>query len=367
METAGIGTIASSFTSRIHLLLRWSTGVFRDLGASERNVWRAAMLVTALILFFQIADWAEPRLLVSPDGQELVGNAAEASTRYFTIPHIIVGFLFMISSLRNRTRRKRIWIAGLLFAGAMLCCAYEELLDSGGKLLASAFLYSYFLLHELKDELQFYRMLEDTPKLEDERYFRSFARAQIALLLVGTVFILWVSGTMRTPPVLALAGVPALGMVGIATAFGGCWLAVVVASYRWYAVRRGTSIVQVVRDHRRLIRLFTTIFLLTIVGAILTDRLYPIILLHVAVWYVFTCRALKDLPAGPTRIGTWAWMRGTLVGFRTLHIGLAVVCILLGLVVVYTQGPVDQVWWIISPEAFPYWTIMHVSLSLLPR
>lgn len=362
-----MATADPSVASQAHPLLRWPAVAVRDLGRSELNLWTAAALVVMLILGFEALGWAEQLFVATPMSESLVENAAETSTRVFTIPHVIIGFLFMVSSTRNRSTRKRMWIAGLLGVGSVLCLVYGGLFNAGGKLLGGAFLYSYFLIHELRDEMNFYRLLDGSPELAEDQNFRRFGRQQITLLVIGVLFILWFSGTMRTPSMLKLPGVPFAGMVGIMATFSLAWMAAMLISYGQYAKRRGTSILEVIRDHRQLIRLFTTVFLLTIVGAILTDRLYPIILLHVAVWYVVTCRAMKQRPGEPARVGTWAWMRGTLTGFRTLHIGLAGVCLLIGAVAVYSTGPVDQVWWLISPEAFPYWTIMHISVSFVPR
>lgn len=361
-----MATVEPSIASQIPSPARWPAIAFGDLGKSERNLWSAALIVLSLILGFEVIRWAEISF-VAPASEGLVENAAEASTRFFTIPHVIIGFLFMVSSARNQTTRKRLWIVGLLGVGVALSYTYGGMLNNGGKLLGAAFLYCYFLVHELRDEMNFYRLLDGSPQLADDQSFKRFGREQIALLVGGVVFILWVSGTLRTPSVLTLPGVPFVGMAAIIAFVAIAWGIAMVASYGQYAVRRGTSILQVIRDHRQLIRLYTAIFSLTIVGAILTDRLYPIILLHVSVWYVVTCRMLKQKSATGTTVGTWAWMRGTLTGFRTLHIGLAVVCMLLGTVAVYATGPVGHVWWLISPEAFPYWTIMHISVSFVPR
>ncbi len=361
-----MATADPSIASQIPSLARWPAIAFGGLGQSERNLWSAALLVLVLILGFEAIRWAEISF-VAPAGKGVVENAAEASTRFFTIPHVIIGFLFMITSTRNQTVHKRLWIVGLLGVGAVLSCAYGGMLSNGGKLLGAAFLYSYFLVHELRDEMNFYRLLDGSPQLADDKNFKHFGRQQIALLVGGVVFILWVSGTMRTPSVLALPGVSFAGMAGIVVMGAIVGILAMAASYRSYAARRGTSILQVIRDHRQLIRLYVAIFVLTIVGAILTDRLYPIILMHVSVWYVVTCRMLKQKSATGTTVGTWPWMRGTLNGFRTLHIGLAMVCMLLGALAVYAAGPLDHVWWFISPEAFPYWTIMHISVSFVPR
>ncbi len=352
---------------RTRPLVQWPTDALADLGQCERNLWSAAGLVAALILGFEAIAWIESYFVGDASGARLVENAAETSTRFFTIPHVIIGFLFMATSTRNQTSRKRAWIIGLLLVGVVLCLAYSELLSSGGKMLGAAFLYSYFLVHELRDELNFYRTLDAAKRPEDDRAFRRFGREQIALLVTGVVFILWVVGTMRTPAILTPPGLSVMGQMGIIALFGIGWFAAMAASYRRFAARRGTSVRQTAHDHRQLVRLYAAVFLLTLLGAVATDRLYPIILLHVAVWYVVTCRMLKQRPPATERIGTWAWMRGTLPGFQFLHIGLAAACLMLGAFCVYTSGPLEHIWWLISPEAFPFWTIIHISVSFVPR
>lgn len=361
-----MATGSAATTTWLGWLLRMPSLGLRDLGACERNLWTAAALAAGLILGFEVVGWGE-RFFGGGAGGRLVGNAAEASTRYFTIPHVVIGFLFMVTSTRNRTATKRIWLLGLLAAGVGLCFCYEQILGAGGKLLATASLYLYFLLHELRDELHFYQLLGDAPPRQDKSALRQFGRVHIALLLMGTIGILWVSGTMRTPPFLAPPGVTATGMIWVGVLLGVCWTAMLVGSYWQLARRTGRTIPQAIWDNRRLIRLFGAVFAITIVGAVLTGRLYPIVLLHVAVWYVFTCRALKKRPPVAATPGTWSWMRGTLTGFRTLHIGLAVVLIAVGALAIYGRGPADGVWWLIAPEALPYWTIMHISVSFVPR
>jgi len=362
-----MATAGSSVTPQLHPLLRWPAAACGDLGKCEQNLWRAALLVAALILGFELIGWSERQLGRNEAMDRVVGNAAEAATRYFTIPHVIVGFLFMVTSTRNRTPRKRTWIAGLLAVGTGLCFAYGELLSTGGRLLGAAFLYTYFLVHELRDEMNFYRLLDGSKQLQEDRHFRRFSREQIGLLLVGVVFVLWIAGTMRTPAVLAPPGVSVAEKIGIMMLFAITLLAAMAASYAAYAARRQTTIARVVTEHRQMIRLVTAVFVLTIVGALATNRLYPIILLHVLVWYVVTCRMLKQRPPTEARFGTLAWMKGSLSGFRTLHIGLAAVCFLFGAVVVYTNTPLDHLHWMISSQAFPYWTIMHISVSFVPR
>jgi hypothetical protein len=60
-------------------------------------------------------------------------------------------------------------------------------------------------------------------------------------------------------------------------------------------------------------------------------------------------------------------MRTTLPGFRTLHIGMAVVLMAIGLVWTLPLDQTHYLKWLLAPESFLYWTIMHITVSFVPR
>ena len=60
-------------------------------------------------------------------------------------------------------------------------------------------------------------------------------------------------------------------------------------------------------------------------------------------------------------------MRTTPAGFRVLHIGLALGLLLLGGVWMYGLGGGTWLWTFLSAESFLYWTIMHITVSFVPR
>jgi hypothetical protein len=67
---------------------------------------------------------------------------------------------------------------------------------------------------------------------------------------------------------------------------------------------------------------------------------------------------------------TWSWLRGTRRGFNLLHAGLALALVGAGVWWAYGFGNdpgVRPLHLLLSREAFPYWTIMHVSVSFVPR
>ena len=64
------------------------------------------------------------------------------------------------------------------------------------------------------------------------------------------------------------------------------------------------------------------------------------------------------------------WVRTTQTGFQTLHLGLLVVLMAIGVVWAYAfhnDAAHHAMWVLVSRDAFPYWTIMHVTVSFTPR
>jgi hypothetical protein len=53
-------------------------------------------------------------------------------------------------------------------------------------------------------------------------------------------------------------------------------------------------------------------------------------------------------------------------GFKTLHIAV-VVLMAVGLVWTLALGQTHSLAWLLAPESFLYWTIMHITVSFVPR
>jgi hypothetical protein len=98
---------------------------------------------------------------------------------------------------------------------------------------------------------------------------------------------------------------------------------------------------------------------------------HSIVLLHVAAWWVFSSATLARFgkKGGPGELGLFGWMRRTQAGFQTLHVGLALLVLLAAFLWVYRFGMADSspLAWIVKQEYFYYWTLMHVTVSFVPR
>lgn len=353
---------------------------------AERH-FRRAMLYTALIVLVFWCAWKVERDVLHrhPGDIRYIREASEAAMRYITIPHILIGFVFMVSSLKNRTRTKRTWIVGLLLAGVGLCLIYWR---GGAK--TNVFLYAgvyfYFLVHELRDEAMFYKVLGGAESIRDKVVFQGMVRAMIALIIVTIAAFAWAVVPFGVFHRKVVAGglVQAGGSWADGAWFDGslplAWkiimasgpLLVVAAAFvvtlRHYAVRQGyAGAGALLRTHTPLFRVMGGVACVLGLSMLLTQRAYSLILFHVVGWYIFSAYQFTRQPPKIAPRNVWLWMRTTVRGFKTLHIGMAVILMAIGLVWTLWLGQSPALTWLLAPESFLYWTIMHITISFVPR
>lgn len=363
-----------------------STSLTVRLGVTRANFIRAAFWTAVIVFFFWCAYYVERNILNRhPASDRFIREASEAAMRYITIPHIIIGFLFMVSSRNNQNRRQRFWVLGLLLAGAGLCTLYY---GGGGRtdLVLSVGVYFYFLVHELRDEAMFYTALGEAAPISDKAAFKSFIHWMVALIVaslaamvltaapfgiyvkkltasetglasLGLAETAWFSGVLPTHLKIILAVLP-----GVMVAFGYAYV------LRKYARVFGYGDVRSFMEAHS--KLFFVMFgVATVLGLIilLTQRFYALILFHVVAWYIFASyQFAKNPPKSPPQ-SWWLWMRTTATGFKTLHIGMAVLLMALGLFWTLALDQSPALHWLLAPESFLYWTIMHITVSFVPR
>ncbi len=363
-----------------------SSNLSARLGVTRANFIKAVFWTAVIVFFFWCAYKVERDVLDRhPASDRFIREASEAAMRYITIPHIIIGFLFMVSSRNNQSRQKRLWVLGLLLAGAGLCTLYY---GGGGRtdLVLSVGVYFYFLVHELRDEAMFYTVLGEAAPIHDKAAFRSFVRWMVALIvasLAAMVLTLAPFGFYVKKMTASETGLASLGLAETAWFDGSLpmmWKVVlalipgvVVALGYVYVLRRYSRVFgyadvkPFMEAHSKLF--FVMFGVAAVLGLIIlvTQRFYALILFHVVAWYVFASyQFAKNPPKSPPQ-GWWTWMRSTATGFKTLHIGLAVLLMAIGLY--WTLG-LDQspaLYWLLAPESFLYWTIMHITVSFVPR
>lgn len=356
------------------------------LGVTRANFLRAALWTAVIVFFFWCGYQIERNVLHrGPANIRYIREASEAAMRYITIPHILIGFMFLVSSKNNRSTRQRLWTVGLLAAGAALCVLYR--LGGGpADVVLSAGVYFFFLVHELRDEAMFYTVLGESAPIPDKAAFRNFVRAMIALILCSLAVVIiapasfgiyaeklrlkstglasmqlaetaWLQGTLPMPVKIACCILP-IAAVAVGYSF----------VLRKYARSFGYANVKTFTEAHS--RLFFVMFgVAAVLGAalLLTQRAYSLILFHVVAWYIFASYQFGRFAPKEKPKSLWIWMRTTTAGFKTLHIGLAVGLMVLGLVWTLGMNQHPALVWLLAPESFLYWTLMHIMVSFVPR
>lgn len=344
----------------------------RGLGVTERNFWKAVLLTIVIASVFMAGYWVERNVFKRGHDARYLGEGTEAAMRYITIPHIIIGFLFMVSSRANQTAAKRAWIVGLVVVGMALCCGYywSSLQDPKVFKLVYGSVFLYFLIHELRDEGMFYVVLGDAPHIKDKKRFKQFARALVALTLLAVVAIGWSGVPFSLYPRGYQPVNPANSVAfKCMLAFGPivAWGVLAHLTLTYFARGVPGGVPALVRMHAPLIRLMAGSAAVLGLSMLITQRAYCLILFHVTSWYIFACYQYARTQPKIAPKSWWLWMRTTLPGFRVLHIGMVVVLMAIGAVWVFGFGKPPIMNWLLAPEAFLYWTIMHITVSFVPR
>lgn len=333
----------------------------------EQHFLRTMLVTVACVLIFKVVYLFEVNVLLNQlRAARFVGEASDAAMRYIGLPHVIIGFLFLVTSRASRTARMRITILGLLSLGAVLCVAYGM---AGGKSNRPAFamVYLYFLVHELRDQAMFYTVFGDAPPVKDQRAFGNMVWATIAIAASGVALLTWATLGVFSPKHSLLDPSHSLAyriVVAVVSIIG--WYAAAFITLRYYA-RSFQGIGPMLREHAPFFRLMAGVVGVLGLALLLTQRPYSLILFHVISWYLFTCRQLSGNPPAAATANLWTRMRTSLKGFRLLHNGMVAGLLAIGIVWVFGFGKPAALNWLLAEEAFPYWTILHITVSFARR
>ncbi len=348
----------------------------RTLTTTERNWLWALAIVVGSALFFWLLYAAEQRWGHTVREERLVWHAVETSMRYLALSHFLVAILFMTTSRSMRKASSWAWFAGLAMFGTGLSMAFAS---AGGLEMhvAAALFYTYFLVHEFRDQAFFYRVNGDAPKDADPDELRKtlWTVPAVVMGLIGTIFFAGAAfeiGGARRYTEAVFGDLPQTARYVIGALPIAAMIVVTHLLRRSYARKHPGGISGFARANRPILFVFGGILAVLIADIIITGRVYAIVTLHVTAWYVFVVRgfAKRPPPEPRPRAFTWTWMRSTLAGFNFLHIGMLVLVMAAGAVWAYgfdNSASQSFFWVLLSREAFPFWTIMHVSVSFLPR
>ena len=285
---------------------------------------------------------------VSPHGGGFARNPLEVMVRCLGLAHFLVGWLFLFTSprLRGRQALGRLLLGTL--AGAALCALFACLGSLRNPFLYLIF-YGSFLFHEVRDEAALYQQSEGVRSPEGIAPF-SLAVALLFLTLLA-------AGNALFFTCLADRGRSAAGL-WLVTA--GLAAACAWSVQRFLLLTRG-EVTRFLAEHRPLVVVYGCLLVILVVTAPLGSIGF-VVLLHVARWLVFVHGRLRGRRRPPVgHLGTW--LRSTPAGFLTLHLGLALVLLLLmaARVHVWRRGGVLSE--ALAVGSFCYWALMHICMS----
>ena len=329
-----------------------------------------AALMGVLIGLFWLLDKVEP---AGHRGGIVADRPVSVAAVLVGLAHFVVAFFFMVTS-RAWSSRQAI---RRLFLGMVAAVGVCGILAIGSEVarifFPSVFVGVYFISHEVRDEYFFTTTLGDVPAGRLDR--RAF------LMLLGAVVLAMLALMWNLPfarpehrgfailkPIVDLSGVQGptkavwwaapVALLGAAAAalFGSCLKRAKMGVGEFFRTYATLLVVYVV---------LTSLFFLAPKGE---QSIYMIVCFHVAAWWVFMTRQLarRDRTTQPKGL---AWFRETQAGFQTLHIGLVLLVLAVAGVWAYAfeRSLANPLGWLVSQQAFPYWTIGHVTVSFVPK
>jgi hypothetical protein len=336
------------------------------------SAWQLVRATTTVRQFHRAVGWAllavgvggliyatEKYLLVLD--RRFIENPADVMMRAFALAHFLVGWLFLFTSPRLRDRRAVTRLAAATLLGIGLCAVFAAFGATRNPLLVM-FFYSYFLVHEVRDETHLYQVYGDGAlDPANTALLRSMSRAAAVLLmlvLVVSYSLYIVAMDKRTPldrahPWLLWAGMAVLGSLC-------CWAVrrPLQLANRLYGDWRGF-----VNAHRPLLVVYLALFALLVAGTPLGSTAFNfIILVHVTAWLVFVHYQLRRRPPRASR-SLWGWLKSTPTGFLVLHLGCVAVVLVLMAMRVYVWQRVGFVSELLASSNFCYWGLMHISMA----
>ena len=354
-------------------LAPWKTTTVRQCA-------RALAWTLGLTAFFAVWYAVEKWWLRLDNDHRLARSPALTPMTILGIPHFLIGFLFLSTSRRMQGARAWATFAGLAALGVGLCALYAW---GGGHhaytKIPTAAVALYFVIHELRDEAFFFRAYGNAPKDVDPARLSRFLGTITALLVIVIggigIFGYDLHGRMKDRPGALdalLPGVPTLGRGGAVLA---AVLVLAAARYLSWARSEPDGLGRWISRSRPMAWVYGLFLGVIVLGAASGTFLEAIVLWHVVEWFSFSMFDIARREVGRRATSapppaTWLErVKGTRSGFLWLHLGLSVVVFAFLLVWTYVdaRSTSSSLWFLVAPEAFYYWTIMHVTLSFFPR
>ncbi len=345
--------------------------LWRPISTTERNWGLALLLTAAFVGVLWLASQAERYAGVADRRTGFVWNASEASARILAVTHTIVATAFLLTSRQVRSRRGVSWLAALAALSVAVCLGWSALVDWSPALSAVLFT-GYFIAHDVRDEAFFYDANGDVARAPPANPARPALVVFGAVLLgtLGLAVTLGIGGGKRLMGPLADARLP------IRIALAAAVVALLAAATRSLLRRDGIRTPEdwraYVGAHRPIAVAYALVYAVILFSPMVTDRIYLVVSVHIVLWWVFAARLLHAAkrPDPAPRPLSWRWFRTTPTGFHLLHAAVLALVVVAGAVWAfrYANDRSETALRVLAgKKSFYYWTLVHVTLSWIPR
>lgn len=291
-----------------------------------------------------------------------VENPAAVMMRACGLAHFWIGWLFLFTSPKLRSRSALARLLGLTLCGVLLCTTAACTATTSHPVVFLLF-YGFFLVHEVRDQTMLFQAYGDAPAgSPQERALLEQLGWAVSLFLMLVLTCGYTFHGVMSGKIALATPLTRWGFWGSVTllAGGSFWLSA-------GCLRRGCRLhgdwSRLATAYLPLFAVYSVIFGVLLAGAIFGAVVFNlIILIHVAAWLVFVHAQLGRRPASPSR-NLWTWLRGTPTGFLTLHFGVIALILVLMAMRVYVWRRVGLLSELLATSSFPYWSLMHITMS----
>lgn len=299
-------------------------------------------------------------------------NPAEFSCRVVGLSHYTVGLLFLLTGRRMKSPAGWAWFAGLLAVGVLLCVFFYNFGADKNPTLQMLF-FLYFIVHGYRDMVFFYRPMSAAPDAAERARHRVLNLTQACLLLslffiLVPLYLVYLNSRQKYyEPELKSRIDALLPYLKLFLVWG--WpvlLACLVGLWRAVKSFPGGDVWSDSRPVFLVLISASVIFLVSPVLGVWT--FHVLIMTHFVGWYLYASRGLAALPKQSRwKDGPWRWLRGSVAGFRTLHVGVAALFFVLILITHLFPGELPPLNLVVNSKAFYYWNLIHITISFAPR
>lgn len=323
------------------------------------------------IIIFVFYWFTETHIFQSKD--RLVPNPAEFPCRIFGFAHYTVGMMFMLSSKKMRKPSSWLWFIGLLGIAILISIFFYNF---GGKFnpVMVIFYFLFFMVHGFRDMVFFYQPTSEDLTLERSRsWLLALFQACILLVLMYIlvpVFFLYLAWRNKTYSPELQANIDTL-MPYLKGILMFSWILLLAALFglRHFLKKYPGGFGAFWRENKPILLVLIYTALIILISPLVGPWTYNLLILsHFVGWYFYASRRLEAIPKPATpRDGLWKWVRGSVSGFQSLHLGLAAVFFVILLVNHYLLFETSIISLFLGGNAFYYWTVIHVTISFAPR